>query len=128
MKPELKFLHCKTCGNIITFLESVGVTPVCCGEPMLKLTANTEDAATEKHVPEVTVEGNKVSAVIGSSIHPMVEEHYIQFIVLETDNGFHVRFLEAGQEPKAVFEVNGEKPVAVYEYCNLHGLWKIQIS
>ena len=127
MKPELKFLRCKLCGNIITFLEASGVTPVCCGETMGELTANTEDASTEKHVPEVTVEDNKISVVIGSVEHPMVEEHYIQFIVLETDNGLHVRFLAAGQEPKAVFELNGEKPISVYEYCNLHGLWKKDI-
>ena len=78
-------------------------------------------------VPDVTVEGNKVTAVIGSVVHPMVEEHYIEFIALETNNGVHVRFLEPGQEPKAVFELNGEEPVAVYEYCNLHGLWKKDI-
>ncbi len=127
MKPELKFLRCNLCGNIITFLEDSGVVPVCCGETMNELTANTEDASTEKHVPEVTVEDNKISAVVGSVIHPMVEEHYIQFIALETDNGLHVRFLAAGQEPKAVFELNGEEAVAVYEYCNLHGLWKKEI-
>lgn len=127
MKPELKFLRCKLCGNIVTFLNASGVTPVCCGEPMVELTANTEDAATEKHVPEVTVEGNTVTAVIGSVVHPMVEEHYIEFIALETNNGIHVRFLEPNQEPKAVFELNGEEPVSVYEYCNLHGLWKKDI-
>lgn len=127
MKPELKFLRCKHCGNIITFLEASGVTPVCCGETMTELTANTEDAAVEKHVPDVAVDGNKVTAVIGSTVHPMVEEHYIQFIVLETDKGIHVRFLEPGQEPKAVFELNDEKAIAVYEYCNLHGLWKKEI-
>ncbi len=127
MKAELKFLRCKHCGNIITFLENSGVVPVCCGEQMTELTANTEDAATEKHVPEVTVDKNKVTAVIGSVIHPMVEEHYIQFIALETNNGLHVRFLEAGQEPKAIFELNGEDAVAVYEYCNLHGLWKNEL-
>ena len=127
MKPELKFLRCKLCGNIVTFLNASGVTPVCCEEPMVGLTANTEDAATEKHVPEVTVEGNTVTAVIGSVVHPMVEEHYIEFIALETNNGIHVRFLEPNQEPKAVFELNGEEPVSVYEYCNLHGLWKKDI-
>ena len=124
MKKDIKFLRCRHCGNIVTFLNSSGVTPVCCGEPMSELTANTEDASTEKHVPAVTVEGNKVTAVIGSEVHPMVEEHYIEFIALETDNGLHVRFLEPGQKPEAVFELNGEEPVAVYEYCNLHGLWK----
>lgn len=127
MKPELKFLRCRHCGNIVTFLNSSGVTPVCCGESMTELSANTEDAATEKHVPEVTVDGNTVTAVIGSTVHPMVEEHYIEFIALETDNGLHVRFLEPGQEPKAVFELNGEKAISVYEYCNLHGLWKKDI-
>lgn len=127
MKPDLKFMRCKLCGNIVTYLHASGVTPVCCGEAMIELTANTEDAATEKHVPDVTVDGNKVTAVIGSVIHPMVEEHYIEFIALETNNGLHVRYLEPGQEPKAVFEVHDEELIAVYEYCNLHGLWKKEI-
>lgn len=127
MKAELKFLRCRHCGNIITFLEDSGVTPVCCGEQMTELTANTEDASVEKHVPDVVVDGNQVTAVIGSDLHPMVEEHYIQLIALETNTGLHVRFLKAGQEPKAIFGLNGEEPIAVYEYCNLHGLWKKQL-
>lgn len=127
MKKDVKFLRCRHCGNIITFLHDSGITPVCCGEEMGQLKANTEDASNEKHVPEVTVDKNKVTAVVGSVIHPMDEDHYIELIALETDNGLHVRFLEPGQEPKAVFELNGEKPVSVYEYCNLHGLWKSDI-
>ena len=92
---------------------------------MPKLIKNLKTIKTLSHGNPV--EDNKISAVIGSVIHPMVEEHYIQFIALETDNGLHVRFLAAGQEPKAVFELNGEEAVAVYEYCNLHGLWKKEI-
>ncbi len=127
MKPDLKFMRCKLCGNIVTYLNASGVTPVCCGQEMVELTVNTEDASTEKHVPAVTVDGNTVTAVVGSEIHPMVAEHYIEFIALETNNGLHVRFLAPEQEPKAVFVVDGEEPVAVYEYCNLHGLWKKDI-
>lgn len=127
MKPELKFLRCKHCGNIVTFLNSSGVTPVCCGEEMEVLTVNTEDASVEKHVPDVTVDGNKVTAVVGSDVHPMVEEHYIEFIALETEKGLDIRFLKPGEEPKAVFEVSDQELVAVYEYCNLHGLWKKEI-
>ncbi len=127
MKPELKFLRCRHCGNIITFLEDSGQVPVCCGEQMTLLTANTEDAATEKHVPDLVVDRNTVTAVIGSTVHPMEEEHYIQFIALETDKGLNIRFLEPGQEPKATFELNDEKAIAVYEYCNLHGLWKTEV-
>jgi superoxide reductase len=124
---ELKFLRCELCGNIITFLNESGVTPECCGTSMTELTANTEDAATEKHVPEVTVDGDKVTAVIGSVAHPMEEKHYIQWIVLETDKGVYTRFLEPNQKPEAVFKIHNEKPVSVYEYCNLHGLWKTDL-
>ena len=95
---------------------------------MKELKAGTTDAAVEKHVPAVTVEGNKVHAVVGSVEHPMLDNHYIQFIALETEKGFQVKNLAPGQQPEADFLVaDGDKAVAVYEYCNLHGLWKADI-
>ena len=93
------------------------------GEPQAELTANTEEAAFEKHIPAVTVDGDKVSVVIGDVEHPMLDAHYIQFILLETDAGVQLRMLSPGEAPKAEFELGGAKPVAVYEHCNLHGLW-----
>ncbi|HKM03249.1 MAG TPA: desulfoferrodoxin family protein [Lachnospiraceae bacterium] len=127
MKKEPKFYVCKHCGNIVTFVFESGAPLSCCGDLMNQITPNTVDAATEKHVPVVTVEGNTVSVVVGSVEHPMVPEHFIQWIYLETEKGFQMKYLAPGEKPSAVFELNGEAPVAAYEYCNLHGLWKTEI-
>ena len=119
------FFKCDKCGNFITFLgNKSGCTPECCGETMKEITPNTVDAAVEKHVPDVTVAGNKVTVKVGSVEHPMMAEHYIQFIILETENGFKKVDLKPGDVPCAEFLLaDGEKAVAAYEYCNLHGLW-----
>lgn len=124
----MKFYKCETCGNIITKLNDSGVPVVCCGKPMTELVPGSVDAAQEKHVPAVTVSGNKVSVQIGEVEHPMLDEHYIQFIVLETATGFQKKTLKPGEKPVAEFVLaDGEKAVAVYEYCNLHGLWVKEI-
>ncbi len=120
----MKFYKCETCGNIITKLNDSGVPVVCCGKPMTELVPGAVDAAQEKHVPAVTVDGAKVSVQVGEVEHPMLDEHYIQFIVLETAQGFQKKTLKPGEKPAAEFTVaDGDKAVAVYEYCNLHGLW-----
>jgi superoxide reductase len=120
------FYRCKGCGNFVLFVdEKTGCTPKCCGEPMEELVANTADAAVEKHVPQVADDGNIVKVQVGSTIHPMLDAHYIQFICLETDKGIQIKYLKPGEEPKAEFAPAGwEKAIAVYEFCNLHGLWK----
>ncbi len=121
---KLVFYRCRHCGNVVVKLVDSKVPVVCCGEPMQILTENTTDAAVEKHVPEITRNGNVVDVVIGSTIHPMVPEHFIQFIAIETNLGFAVKELNAGELPKASFVLaDGEELVKVYEYCNLHGLW-----
>lgn len=122
-----KFLRCEHCGNMVGVLNDSGVPMICCGEPMKELVPDTTDAANEKHVPVVTVEGDVLKAVVGSVEHPMEEAHYIQFIFVETDKGGHRRALKPGEKPEAEFNLHGEKPVAVYEYCNLHGLWKKEL-
>ena len=119
----MTFYKCEHCGNIIAHINDSGVRCVCCGETMKPLTPNTSDGAGEKHVPVLTKEGRTVTVTVGSVEHPMLDAHYIQFICLETENGVQIKYLKPGQEPKAEFSLNGEKPVAVYEYCNLHGLW-----
>ena len=122
---DLKIYRCETCGNIVVKLKDSGVPVVCCGSPMKELVPGTTDAAVEKHVPVVKTEGNRVTVTVGSVEHPMLPEHFINFIVLETENGFSVKHLNPGEKPEAVFTINdGEKVKAVYEYCNLHGLWK----
>jgi superoxide reductase len=120
----LKFYKCMHCGNIVIKAVDKGVPVVCCGEPMTELKAGVEDAAAEKHVPELTVEGDVITARIGSVEHPMLDEHYIQFIALETEKGAQIKNLSPGDVPEAKFAVADDKAIAVYELCNLHGLWK----
>ena len=120
----LKFYICETCKNIITKIVDSKVPVVCCGKPMKELIPGAVDGALEKHVPAVTIEGNTVKVQIGEVVHPMLAEHYIQFIALETKNGCQIKKLKAGDDPKAEFILaDGDEAVAVYEYCNLHGLW-----
>lgn len=121
----MKFYICEHCKNIITHLYSSGVPVMCCGQKMTELVPGSVDAAVEKHVPDVKVDGNKVSVVIGSVIHPMITEHYIMFIAIETNKGSQIKYLKPEEEPKADFVLaDGEELVATYAYCNLHGLWK----
>ena len=120
----MKFYRCEHCGNIVIKLNDSGVPVMCCGQPMKELVPGATDGAFEKHVPAVTVDGSIVKVQIGEVEHPMMEEHYIQFIVLETAGGYQIKNLKAGDKPVAEFNVAaGDKAVAVYEYCNLHGLW-----
>ena len=128
-ETDMLFYKCAHCGNFITFLtEKAAATPMCCGAKMEEIIANTVDAAKEKHVPEVSITGNLVNVKVGAVAHPMLDAHYIQFIILETKNGYQKKDLKPGQEPVAEFLVTpGDEPVAVYEYCNLHGLWKKEV-
>jgi superoxide reductase len=122
---EMKFYVCKHCGNIIAYVKSSGVPVVCCGDEMTELVPGTVDASLEKHVPVVKVEGNKVYVTVGSVPHPMLPEHYIEWIALQTKYGNQRKALTPGSEPKACFSIcDGDEVEAVYEYCNLHKLWK----
>lgn len=124
---NLCYYRCAHCGNIVEMVVDRGVPIYCCGEPMQALEANTSDGAHEKHVPVVTVEHDRVCVSIGETIHPMTDAHSIVWIALETDQGVSRRMLTPADAPQAEFCLNGAKPVAVYEYCNLHGLWKKQL-
>ena len=119
-----KFRICTHCGNFIGMIKDTGVPVICCGEPMKEVVANTEDAAQEKHVPVVNVDGDNISVNVGSVDHPMLEEHWINWIYVETEKGAQRKELKPGEKPAAVFNVKDDKAIAVYEYCNLHGLWK----
>ena len=124
----MKFYRCEHCGNIITFLHNAGVPVQCCGQKMTELVPGTVDASLEKHVPVVEIQGSLVKVKVGAAVHPMVEEHFIQRVVLETERGSQLKKLLPGEKPQVVFSLaEGEKPVAVYEYCNLHGLWKTEL-
>ncbi len=125
---ETRFFICEHCGNIVGLIRSTGVPIKCCGQNMTELIPGTTDAAVEKHVPVVSVEGNIVTAKIGEVAHPMVEEHYIQWVYLQTNKGGQRKNLLPGEAPEVTFALTeDEKPLAVYEYCNLHGLWKADI-
>ena len=121
----MKFYKCQHCPNMIAYLEKAVCNAKCCGEEMLELVPNTSDGAGEKHVPLIERDGQTVVVKVGSVTHPMLEAHYIQWIALETAQGMQRKTLKPGDEPKAVFALaEGDEPVAAYEYCNLHGLWK----
>ena len=121
-----KFYKCNHCGNVIVKVVDARVPVVCCGEKMEELVPNTVDASGEKHIPVVTkLDNSRIKVNVGSIPHPMQPEHHISFVQVETENGgIHVNLKE---KPEAEIYLGGENPVAVYEYCNLHGLWKIEL-
>lgn len=121
----MEFYICRHCGNVMAYVEHKGPKVVCCGEEMQRLEPNTVDASQEKHVPVMKVDGNQVTVTVGSVPHPMTEEHHIAWIALQTDQGNQRKALGHTGEAKAVLALaEGDKPVAAYAYCNLHGLWK----
>ena len=121
----MKLYKCEICGNIISPVKESGVPVMCCGRKMEELVPGTSDGAAEKHVPVMKQDGNKVVVEIGSVEHPMVDAHYIEWIILETEKGVQRRNLNPGEAPKAEFILaEDDKVVAAYEYCNLHGFWK----
>jgi superoxide reductase len=125
---EQQFFICRHCGNLVGMIHASGMKMVCCGDEMEMLQANTVDASLEKHVPVVTIEGNLVKVAVGSVPHPMVEEHYIMWVYLQTEQGGQRKCLSPGDKPEQVFALTeGDKVIAAYEYCNLHGLWKKEV-
>lgn len=121
-----KFFRCRHCGNVVMKVVDRRVPVVCCGEKMEELVPNTVDASNEKHVPKVTfVDECTMKVEVGSVPHPMTPEHHICFIYVETENG-GMR-IDLKDVPEAMFCTGKDKPIAVYEYCNLHGLWKVEL-
>lgn len=114
--------RCGVCGNMVEVVAVGGGTLVCCGQQMTHQVENTSDGATEKHVPVVVVEGQNVKVTVGSVVHPMLENHYIQWIEVVTASKVLRKYLAPGAEPVATFIVD-EPVLQVREYCNLHGLW-----
>jgi len=128
MKSKHRFFICKRCGNIVGIIDDKGTALVCCGEKMTELVPNTAEASHEKHLPVVTVSGNSISVQVGSVLHPMEEAHHIAFVYVETEHGGQRKGLKAGEEPKLTFSFSNDKPLAVYGYCNVHGLWKTEVK
>lgn len=121
----LRVFRCKKCGQMVIMLKKSKCDMYCCEEAMEELIPGTTDAAVEKHVPVYEAKDNKVYVTVGDVIHPMMEQHYIEWIVLETKNGIQKKELTPEDEPKAIFPLmEGDSVIAVYEYCNLHGLWR----
>ena len=121
----MKFYKCEICGKIVAMVKETPVDTMCCGQPMRELVPGTTDGATEKHVPVYTLDGNTVKVRVGSVEHPMTDAHHIEWIAIETENGNQRKELKPGDKPEATFAlVPRDKVKSVYEYCNLHGLWK----
>ena len=121
----MKLFKCNKCGNIIYVINDKCEGITCCGEDVVLLNANTVDAAKEKHVPVVSIENNIVEVNVGDVDHPMIEEHYIEFILLETSKGVRINKLNPGDKPHTSFVLEeNEELLNTYAYCNLHGLWK----
>jgi len=123
MTKKLEVYKCEKCGNVVEMLHGGAGELVCCGEPMKLLDEKTADSSTEKHVPlvEKTAQGYKVT--VGSTLHPMKDDHYIEWIELVVDGRAYRQFFNPGNDPIAEFCVSGSS-VYAREYCNLHGLWK----
>ena len=128
MSDNHKFFICKHCGNMMGLIDNQGVPVVCCGEKMMELVPNTVEASAEKHLPVVAVSGDRVSVQVGGAPHPMEDKHSIVFIYVETNRGGQRKRLEPGEPPKADFCFVEDQPIAVYAYCNLHGLWKTEMA
>jgi len=122
---EQKFYICEHCGKIVALVKESGVPVMCCGQKMKELIPGTTDAAVEKHVPVYTVENNIVKVKVGEIAHPILEEHFIEWISIQTKQGNQRKALHPGEQPEICFALcEGDAVEAVYAYCNLHGLWK----
>jgi superoxide reductase len=118
----LKFYQCEKCKKIVISREELKL------EGFVELIADSTDAAQEKHVPVVSKKCKQIQVDVGSVAHPMTEEHLIEWVAVETQKGYQIAELAPGMDPIADFAVaEGDVPVAAYEYCNLHGLWKAEI-
>ncbi len=123
-----KFYICEHCGNLVGMIRDTGVPMICCGQKMTRLEAGVVEASHEKHIPVVNVNGKTVTVTVGSVEHPMTAEHSILWVYLQTDKGGQRKCLEVGAAPTVTFALTDEAPVAVYAYCNLHGLWKAEVE
>lgn len=125
---KTKFFICPICGNVIVKVIDSDVIPVCCGHEMAVLEPGVTDGEHEKHVPVVECPDEKtVKVKVGSLPHPMMKEHFIRFVYLETKHGGQLKYLKPDDEPEVTFCLCHDRPTAVYEYCNIHALWRTDI-
>ncbi len=107
-----KFYICRHCGNLVGMIHDSGVPMMCCGQKM---------------EPVVTVEAGVINVNVGSVDHPMIPEHFIEWVYVQTENGGQRKALKPGDAPNVSFCLGDDKAVAVYAYCNLHGLWMTEV-
>ena len=124
---KTKFYICAHCRNIVEMVYDTDIKLFCCGDEMNELVPNTVEASGEKHIPAVTVKDGLVEVNVGSVNHPMESVHWIEWVQLVTDKGSQRKYLKPGEAPNVKFLLSDEKPLAVYAYCNLHGLWKTDL-
>lgn len=128
MSNKKQFYICSVCGNLVGMIDKKGPKIVCCGKPMNELIPNSSEASVEKHTPSVNITDDIVNVQVGSSIHPMTEEHHIAWVYILTNLGGQRKSLDINKEPVVSFKlIDGEKLMEVHSYCNLHGLWKLDI-
>ena len=123
MAAKLEIYKCQKCGIIVEVLHDGAGELVCCGQPMVKLTVNTVDASKEKHVPVIEKLPDGFKVKIGSIPHPMEEKHYIEWIEILADGRVYRQFLNPGQVPEAIFNVQA-RSITAREYCSIHSLWE----
>ncbi len=122
---NLTFLKCAGCGKIVAVIKGSACPTKCCGEPMEEMIPGMTEGAGEKHIPDCTLDGSRLHVQVGSVIHPMLDEHHIEWIAVQSKKGFQIKDLKAGEAPVADFILTDDDEVeAVYENCNLHGYWK----
>lgn len=124
VKSKNEIYKCSVCGNIVETLFAGGGELVCCGKAMELKEGNTQEAATEKHIPVIEKTANGIRVKVGEVLHPMEDAHYIQWIEVITKDKSYKKFLNPGDAPEAEFCINQEDIISAREYCNLHGLWK----
>ena len=123
----MQIFKCTKCGNIFTYFNKDACDLKCYGETTVELVPNTSDGAGEKHVPVIVADGKKVTVKVGEVAHPMLDAHYITWVIIETKEGSQIKYLKPGDAPEATFALSDtDELVAAYEYCNLHGLWKAE--
>lgn len=119
----MNFYKCLNCDDIVIKLGEKEALLKCCDERMKKLVSGEVEASLEKHIPVVTQKENAYYVSVGEEIHPMNDEHYIMWIAVEWMKGFSIQYLKPNEKPEAIF-YGKEKPISIYAYCNIHGLWK----
>lgn len=116
------FIRCNKCGKVLKVIKNSACDTICCGEPMTKIKANSVDAAAEKHVPNYEINGDKIIVRVN---HVMEEEHFIEWLAMESDDRFEMAFLKPGDTPEAIF--NYIPGSTIYSYCNKHSLWSSKV-